>query len=364
MHIEIDRRMPATAGVRQQPAAVRWAILAATVGVALLAALNLVREWFAVAVPCAIPDCSPPQLTVAATADLAAQGVPLPVWGTGSVVVSAIATLVPLLLAPFVGSRATRPAALMVPPVLLLTALGPSAAFAPAPWLAVMLSVLAQLALFALLAAYPDGRFQPRWTAVPVVAAAVWAAVTAIPPIPSAVADNEQPWASLYGVGFALALIGVLAGLVVRFVRGDATTRRGILLLAVGLGMFICYGAGFSIYQGIDAENAGIGTLLGSASAQLVNLMLVIIIVLLALGAVRDARHLTGGRPDSVIDGYTPRERQVLALLAEAATTGQIADHLGIAQKTVRNLLSTLYVKLGVEDRGQAVLAAQRLLRR
>ncbi|MBK7819509.1 MAG: helix-turn-helix transcriptional regulator [Tessaracoccus sp.] len=92
--------------------------------------------------------------------------------------------------------------------------------------------------------------------------------------------------------------------------------------------------------------------------------MLVIIIVLLALGAVRDARHLTGGRPDSVIDGYTPRERQVLALLAEAATTGQIADHLGIAQKTVRNLLSTLYVKLGVEDRGQAVLAAQRLLRR
>lgn len=53
----------------------------------------------------------------------------------------------------------------------------------------------------------------------------------------------------------------------------------------------------------------------------------------------------------------------MLALLAEAATTGQIAERLGIAQKTVRNLLSTLYLKLGVEDRGQAVLAARRLLK-
>ncbi|MFV0432568.1 MAG: LuxR C-terminal-related transcriptional regulator, partial [Leucobacter sp.] len=73
---------------------------------------------------------------------------------------------------------------------------------------------------------------------------------------------------------------------------------------------------------------------------------------------------LFGVRPETNPEGYTPRERQVLALLAEAATTGQIADRLGIAQKTVRNLLSTLYFKLGVEDRGQAVLAAQRLLRR
>ncbi|MFT3968691.1 MAG: response regulator transcription factor [Micropruina sp.] len=76
------------------------------------------------------------------------------------------------------------------------------------------------------------------------------------------------------------------------------------------------------------------------------------------------SRHLSGGHTEPAPDGYTPRERQVLALLAEAATTGQIADRLGIAQKTVRNLLSTLYLKLGVEDRGQAVLAARHLLGR
>lgn len=60
-------------------------------------------------------------------------------------------------------------------------------------------------------------------------------------------------------------------------------------------------------------------------------------------------------------DGYTERERQVLDLLASGATTMQIADRLGISGKTVRNYLSTLYAKLGVEDRGQAALAARRL---
>jgi DNA-binding NarL/FixJ family response regulator len=58
---------------------------------------------------------------------------------------------------------------------------------------------------------------------------------------------------------------------------------------------------------------------------------------------------------------FTERELQVLDLLAVGATTAQISLRLGISGKTVRNYLSTLYAKLGVEDRGQAALAAQRL---
>ena len=58
---------------------------------------------------------------------------------------------------------------------------------------------------------------------------------------------------------------------------------------------------------------------------------------------------------------FTDRELQVLDLLAAGTTTAQIASRLGISGKTVRNYLSTLYAKLGVEDRGQAALAAQRL---
>ena len=62
------------------------------------------------------------------------------------------------------------------------------------------------------------------------------------------------------------------------------------------------------------------------------------------------------------LDRFTDRERQVLELLAAGATTAQIAARLGISGKTVRDYLSTLYAKLGVEDRGQAALAAQRLI--
>ncbi|PWJ53040.1 two component transcriptional regulator, LuxR family [Quadrisphaera granulorum] len=76
------------------------------------------------------------------------------------------------------------------------------------------------------------------------------------------------------------------------------------------------------------------------------------------------ARHLSGPRPAPEHGGWTPRELQVLALLADAATTGQIAERLGITQKTVRNVLSSIYPRLGVEDRGQAVLAARRVLGR
>ncbi|MFT4111078.1 sensor histidine kinase [Propionicimonas sp.] len=291
MRIRIDRRMPATERGEPASAAGRWSILAATVLIAPLAAVDLVGEWFAVAGVCVVPSCSPPELTVDAAADLIRQGVSLSVWATASVVVTAVTTLVPLLLALLVGWRGTRPATLTIPPILLLTALGPAAAFAPAPWLQAVLGVLPQLALFALLASYPGGRFRPWGSAVPVIFAAAWAAVTAVPPIPSAVAANEQPWASLYGVGFALALAGIVAGLVVRFVRGDAGIKRAILLLAVGLGLFVCYGAGFSVYQGIDAERAGIGTLLGSASNQVVDLMLALILGIIALAVVRDGAY-------------------------------------------------------------------------
>lgn len=78
------------------------------------------------------------------------------------------------------------------------------------------------------------------------------------------------------------------------------------------------------------------------------------------LGAGTEAARRPLRRRDP-LDAFTDRERQVLDLLAAGATTTQIAQRLGISGKTVRNYLSTLYAKLGVEDRGQAALAAQRL---
>jgi DNA-binding NarL/FixJ family response regulator len=55
----------------------------------------------------------------------------------------------------------------------------------------------------------------------------------------------------------------------------------------------------------------------------------------------------------------TARERQVLQLVSEGLRNHAIAQRLGISQKTVANYLSTIFVKLHVEDRAQAILLAR-----
>jgi two-component system response regulator DevR len=50
------------------------------------------------------------------------------------------------------------------------------------------------------------------------------------------------------------------------------------------------------------------------------------------------------------------RERQVLALIADGLTNRQIGEHLGLAEKTVKNYVSGLLSKLGFERRTQAAI--------
>jgi DNA-binding NarL/FixJ family response regulator len=57
----------------------------------------------------------------------------------------------------------------------------------------------------------------------------------------------------------------------------------------------------------------------------------------------------------------TPRERQVLALLAEGATNREIGQHLFMAEKTASVHVSRILGKLGVRSRGQAAAVAHRL---
>ncbi|HEU4977101.1 MAG TPA: response regulator transcription factor [Baekduia sp.] len=58
--------------------------------------------------------------------------------------------------------------------------------------------------------------------------------------------------------------------------------------------------------------------------------------------------------------GLSPREREILDLLAEGLPNKLIALRLGIAEKTVKNHLSRIFQVLGVTDRTQAALAARR----
>ncbi|MED7955081.1 response regulator transcription factor [Streptomyces sp. BE20] len=58
----------------------------------------------------------------------------------------------------------------------------------------------------------------------------------------------------------------------------------------------------------------------------------------------------------------TEREREVLALVGEGLTNRQIGQRLYLAEKTVKNHISRLLAKLGVERRVQAALIANQTL--
>jgi two-component system response regulator DevR len=58
----------------------------------------------------------------------------------------------------------------------------------------------------------------------------------------------------------------------------------------------------------------------------------------------------------------TPQERRILDLIAQGMTNRQIATELLLAEKTVKNYVSSLLGKLGVERRTQAAILANRLL--
>ena len=65
-------------------------------------------------------------------------------------------------------------------------------------------------------------------------------------------------------------------------------------------------------------------------------------------------------KPSSdAFDALSPREREVLALLSEGLDNAQIGARLDISEKTVRNHISSVYDKLGVWNRAQAVVFAR-----
>lgn len=59
---------------------------------------------------------------------------------------------------------------------------------------------------------------------------------------------------------------------------------------------------------------------------------------------------------DPRLAALTPREREVLDLIAEGLSNRQIGQHLFLAEKTIKNIVSGLLAKLGMERRTQAAV--------
>jgi DNA-binding NarL/FixJ family response regulator len=75
----------------------------------------------------------------------------------------------------------------------------------------------------------------------------------------------------------------------------------------------------------------------------------------------RVLERLRQGPPEEPVTSHlTPKEQQILALVGEGLTNRQIAERLSLAEKTVKNYVSIMLGKLGVETRTQAAIIATR----
>jgi two-component system response regulator DevR len=71
-----------------------------------------------------------------------------------------------------------------------------------------------------------------------------------------------------------------------------------------------------------------------------------------------------GPEEDELIARLTPQERQVLVLLAEGLTNRQIAQRLYLAEKTIKNYVTSVLSKMGMTRRTEAAVYAARHLER
>jgi DNA-binding NarL/FixJ family response regulator len=70
---------------------------------------------------------------------------------------------------------------------------------------------------------------------------------------------------------------------------------------------------------------------------------------------IEDYLRWGGTRPQDESDGLSPREREVLQLIAEGYTNKQIAEILSISIKTVQAHRNNLMGKLDLHDRGELI---------
>lgn len=85
------------------------------------------------------------------------------------------------------------------------------------------------------------------------------------------------------------------------------------------------------------------------------------VLAVLEPSAVRSGRAAGPAQRSSLPEALSPREREILALLAERWSNQEIAERLHISLNTVRKHTSTIYNKLGVGSRREAVSVARTL---
>jgi DNA-binding NarL/FixJ family response regulator len=75
-------------------------------------------------------------------------------------------------------------------------------------------------------------------------------------------------------------------------------------------------------------------------------------------------RRRRSSEPDAGVEQLSEQERNILDLLAAGLTNRQIGQRLHLAEKTVKNYVSNLLIKLGMHRRTEATVYATRLAER
>jgi DNA-binding NarL/FixJ family response regulator len=83
-------------------------------------------------------------------------------------------------------------------------------------------------------------------------------------------------------------------------------------------------------------------------------------LVVLPSDALAEVPAGSAARMSAPPEPLSPREAQILALLAEGLVNKQIAARLGISRHTVKTHLAALFQKLGVSTRAEAVATGAR----
>ncbi|MFG1947605.1 response regulator [Nonomuraea sp. NPDC048826] len=74
------------------------------------------------------------------------------------------------------------------------------------------------------------------------------------------------------------------------------------------------------------------------------------------VGAPRPSRAPSRGH--AALDALTDREREILTLIARGLSNAEIAGALGVSPSTIKNHVTSLFAKIEVRDRAQAVIVA------
>jgi DNA-binding NarL/FixJ family response regulator len=75
--------------------------------------------------------------------------------------------------------------------------------------------------------------------------------------------------------------------------------------------------------------------------------------------ARRALRQISSGPAEPAFAALTRREREVLELIASGLANSAIAVRLGLSPNTISNHISSIFAKLQVENRGQAIIRAR-----